>query len=55
MIFIDYRLDWIVKSDYRLDWQPMTIAKIWIDWIGLDWQPCFKYSLNEVIRNLRYL
>ena len=29
MIFIDFRLDWIVYTDYRLDWI--------IDWIGLDW------------------
>ena len=35
MIFIDYRLDWIVRSSYRLDWLSISIAKIWIDWIGL--------------------
>ena len=26
MILIDYRSDWIVKSDYRLDWQLISIG-----------------------------
>ena len=39
MIFIDYRMDWIVRSSYLLDWLTISIAKIWIDWIRLDWQP----------------
>ena len=37
MIFIDNRLDWIVRSYYRLDWLSISIAKFYIDWIGLDW------------------
>ena len=35
MIFIDYRLDWIVRSSYRLDW--IGLDWIGLDWIGLDW------------------
>ena len=34
MIVLDYRMDWIVRSSYRLDWLSISIAKIWIDWIG---------------------
>ena len=41
MIFIDNRLDWIVRSYYRLDCLSISIAKFYIDWIGLsiglDW------------------
>ena len=37
MIFIDNRLDWNVRSYYRLDWLSISIAKFYIDWIGLDW------------------
>ena len=36
MIFIDNRLDWIVRSYYRLDWLSISIAKFHIDWIGLS-------------------
>ena len=39
MIFIRNRLDWIVRLYYRLDCLSISIAKFYIDWIGLDWQP----------------
>ena len=41
MIFIHNRLDWIVRSYFQLDCLSISIAKFYIDWIGLsiglDW------------------
>ena len=36
IIFIDNRLDWMVRSYYRLDCLSISIAIFYIDWIGLD-------------------
>ena len=41
----------MIFIDFRLDWQSISIAKIWIDWIGLDWQPCLEHSIEHAREN----